>query len=197
MSKRLKCWQRLVSTLATMSWANYSQRTNDMNETTTLSSNAIPGQARDLGEFCLQVHHFDWYTDYSDDHRVYMRGRAAHDAVEAFAKNCHPAAMIWKDAQRAQALSFMASQLIGRVADFVLCEADGVRDPEVFWTRHKELTKFCIEYLAGARTSHNLLTSTLRDRIGDLIKDCPPDWKDKDQRKQLIDKWIEDWKYDA
>jgi hypothetical protein len=177
--------------------ASYSMRRNEM---TTLSSTAIPGQPRDLAEFCLQVHHFDWYTDYSDDHRVYLRGRAAHDAVEAFAKQNHPAAMIWKDAQRAQALSFMARQLIGRVADFVLCEADGIKDPEVFWARHQELTKFCIGYLAAASAGggvHNLLTSTLRDRIGDLIKDCPPDWKDKDQRKQLIDKWIEDWKYDA
>jgi hypothetical protein len=161
----------------------------------TLSSRGIPGEITTLEQFLARVHCFDFYTDMSDDNRVYLGGRRNREAVEAFAADNELAADIWKDACKAQALSFMASQLIGRVADFVLCEADGIRDPEVFWSNHKELSEFCINYLAGATAGHNLLTDTMRDRIGDLIKNCPPSWKDKERRNELIDQWIKDFDY--
>jgi hypothetical protein len=159
-----------------------------------LSSKALPQSPRDLAEFCLAVHHFDWYTDMSDDHGVYLRGRGAHAAVEAFAANNHPAACIWKDAQRAMGLRHMAHQLITRVADLALTDPD---DTDTFWNYHKEFVKFCIGYLAATTSGDNMLTATMRDRIADLIPECPPDWKDKDRRNELIDKFIEDFSHEC
>lgn len=39
-----------------------------------------------LTDFDAKLAGFDWFYDYSDDHSVWERGRAAHSAVLAIAK---------------------------------------------------------------------------------------------------------------
>lgn len=49
-----------------------------------------------MEEFVARAVTFDFYTDMSDDHRVYMSGRRAHREIEEFAASDKTAKQLWK-----------------------------------------------------------------------------------------------------
>ena len=75
-----------------------------------LKTKALPGEIRDFEDFIERALNFDWYTDMSDDHRVYQAGRRRREIMDLYAKDNELAGKLWKRLTAETAEGFMVGQ---------------------------------------------------------------------------------------
>lgn len=156
-----------------------------------LSTKAIPGSIRDFEDFADRALNYDFYTDMSDDHRVYQSGRRAQEIMDNYAKENPLAQKLWDKVRSMNADQFMAGQLINRVNDVVLDKEVGSYGKPPM----QDLKEFMIGYLASSAYTNTMLCRSIRDDISKLIPGMPYKWgEDSDKRDDMIDAWIDDWK---
>jgi len=154
-----------------------------------LKTHARPGDIQSLEDFINRVANYDWYTDMSDDNRVYLRGRRAQELVDEYAKQHPAAAQVWKLAKKDHLMHFYAGQLMTRIGAVVLAPSTGD-----LIDANDALRKFCIGYLAGANNDCSLV-GWMRDRISHEVEDCPKSYQfeRRAERETMITEWIENW----
>ena len=155
----------------------------------TLSTKALPGEITSFEDFVARALSFDFYTDMSDDHRVYQAGRRRREIMDLYAKDNELAGKLWKRLCAGTAEGFMSGQLITRVTDVVLDQSSYGKEDTV-----AELKQFIIGYLARHCYTNTMLSRAARDAIAKEIPDLPYQWgEDGDKRDDMIDAWIDNW----
>lgn len=157
-----------------------------MSDVILRARNTDPHAIKSLEDFVNRALHHDWYYHFSDDHRAYSAGRAAHDRIVAYAAENKLAGELWGMICKAHNNDFMAGQLSDHIDRLVLCEAEEV--PEAV----AALRAFCLGYLASTGAD-SLLGNSLRNAIAVKIG-APPRWDPdvQDERNAAIDLWLEE-----
>lgn len=147
-----------------------------------LKTKNTPNEIKSLEDFTERALNFDFYTAMSDDHRVYLSGRRAHEMMDAYAAENPTAKKLWDFVKRENSEMFFVSQLMTRVEDSVLKDSKEA---------HAALRKFVLGYLvtSGAK-SH--IGASVRDAIGKHIG-APSAYIPgrKEEREKMIDDFIE------
>lgn len=148
----------------------------------TLATRAIPGEITSLEDFVTRALNFDWYTDMSDDHRVYQSGRAQRNLMDIYANKDPVADKLWSRLIKDNHEGFMVGQLIGRVESVVFSEdKDAAID---------KLSDFLIPYLASTGGG-TMIGGSVRDAIAKHI-DAPPSYAfaRREERESMINDFI-------
>lgn len=151
-----------------------------------LRTKNAPGEIRDFEDFAERALSFDFYTDMSDDHRVYQSGRRAREIMDGYAAKNPLAKKLWDRMCKENLEGFMASQLIQHVNEAV-------------FSMHKipkagqaALSDFVVWYLADTGKD-TMLGKAVRDAIAKTVN-APPSWsydeEEKAQREAMIDDYI-------
>jgi len=146
----------------------------------TLATKALPGEITSFEDFVERALTFDFYTDMSDDHRVYQAGRRRREIMESYAENNELAGKLWKRVCKESLEGFMAGQLISRVERAVL---DVDNEAAV-----NKLSDFVLSYLATSGRD-TMIGKSVRDAIAKEIG-AEPYWRDKEKRESQINDYI-------
>jgi hypothetical protein len=148
-----------------------------------LATKSTPGEIGSFEEFVERALQFDFYTDQSDDHSVYLAGRRRREIMDRYAEANPLAKQLWKQLCSQQLEQFMLCQLMPRVEAVVL-------DDSARGTAIDNLGDFLIPYLCttGRET---LMGQSVRDAIAKKVG-APPSYAGhkREERESQIDQWI-------
>lgn len=145
------------------------------------------GPIESFDNFVYRALHFDRYTHFSDDYRVYASGESEYSAILAFTEKNALAKELWETLTNDHLENFMAGQLMPKVNAVVFSDSD---HPSV-----EELRKFCITYLAEeSGGSKTMMGKIVRDAIAKHVG-APPcyAYKLKEERNKMIDDYIDNY----
>ena len=147
-----------------------------------LKTKNAPSEIKSLEDFTERALNFDFYTAMSDDHRVYLAGRRAHEMMDAYAAENPTAKKLWDFVTRENSEMFFVGQLMRRVEDAVL-----ERTPKA----HEDLRKFVLGYLVTSGKDSRIGAS-VRDAIGKHIN-APSAYipARREEREKMINDFIE------
>lgn len=142
----------------------------------------LPVEITSLEDFVERALSFDFYTDMSDDHRVYSAGRRNLEIMNAYAAENPVAKKLWDNLVKSNSEMFFSGQLIHRVENAVFDD-----------DKLQKMRGYAIKYLA-AHGSKTMIGASMRNAIAKKIG-APPSyaWNEKEKREKEIDEFIESY----
>ena len=150
-----------------------------------LKTKNAPGEIRDFEDFAERALSFDFYTDMSDDHRVYQSGRRAREIMDDYAAKNPLAKKLWDRMCQQNLESFMAGQLINYVTEAVLSMHKTPKAAQA------ALSDFVIPYLANVGKD-TMLGRAVREAIAKKVG-APPSYAYREEDKALRESMIDDF----
>ena len=148
-----------------------------------LATKNLPGEIQSFEDFVERALNFDFFTDMSDDERVYQAGRRRREIMDSYAESNPLAAKLWKALCAQQLEQSMLGQLMPRVEAVVLNES--AQKAAI-----SELSYFLIPYLCTTG-KETMMAQSVRDAIAKKVG-APPSYAiaRREEREAEIDQWI-------
>lgn len=150
-----------------------------------LKTKNAPGEIRDFEDFVERALSFDWYTHFSDDHRVWQSGQSRRQMMDDYAAEHPTAQKLWDRLKKEHAEGFMAHQLIRYVNEAVLSMQKTPKAAQA------ALSDFVIPYLANVGRD-TYLGKAVRDAIADKVG-APPSYCYREEDKALRESMTDDF----